>query len=156
MINQLNPKLPTFYDLLKTADSASNPVEVLQRGMQYDSRIQTVLGYAFNPNFKCNLPTGIPPYIPSQYALTLAPVELLHLHNKLYIMYNKETKLYKKEEIFIRWLEDMAPQEAILLIAIKDQLLHEEFKNLTLDVFLAALKWDRAAYDRIKLQNTEA
>ena len=156
MINQLNPKLPTFYDLLKKADESTNPVEVLQQGMQYDSRIQPILGYAFNPNFKCNLPEGIPPYIPSQYVLTLAPIEILHLHSKLYILYNKETKRYKKEEIFIRWLEDMAPEEAKLLIAIKDQRLQEEFTNLTLEVFLAALQWDRAAYDNIKLQSTTA
>lgn len=155
MNKQLNPKLPTFFELLKSANESNNPIEVLQNGMKYDSRVQTILGYALNPNFNCTLPDGIPPYIPSQYVLTLAPVEILHLHNKLYILYNTETRQYKKEEIFIRWLEDMAPQEAELMIHIKDQTLHEQFKNLTLDVFLNALGWDRALYDKLKLQNTK-
>jgi hypothetical protein len=95
------------------------------------------------------LPDGIPPYIPSQHVLGVAPVEILNTHNKLYVMYHKDTRQYRKEEIFVQWLEDMAPEEAILMIHIKDQTLPMAFPKLTLDVYLNALGWTREQYDRI-------
>ena len=149
MQERLNDKSITFYEILKKADQSENPVGVLKDYMTKDSRLNPILGYALNPNFKMPLPDGIPPYIPSQHPIGVAPVEILNTHNKLYIMYNRDTRQYKKEEIFVQWVEEMAPEEAELMIHIKDQTLPEAFPNLTLDVYLTALGWSREQYDSI-------
>lgn len=149
MQERLNDKSITFFEILTKADEAEDPAKVLKQYMTKDSRLATMLGYALNPNFKLPLPDGIPPYIPSQHPIGIAPVEILNTHNKLYIMMNKDTRQYKKEEIFVQWLEDMAPEEAELMIHIKDQTLPVAFKNLSLDVFLTALGWSRQQYDAI-------
>lgn len=149
MHERLNEKHQTFYEILKNASVASDPVAYLKQAITKDSRVPTVLGYALNPNWKMPLPDDIPPYIPSQHPIGIAPLEVLMTHNKLYIMYNKDTKQYKKEEIFIQWLEDMAPEEAELMLRIKDQTLDKAFETLTLDVLIAAVGWSRADYDRI-------
>lgn len=147
---RLNDKSITFYEILKQANDAENPAEILQHYMKKDSRLTPILGYAFNPKFRMPLPAGIPPYIPSQHPLGIAPVEILNTHNKLYIMYNKETRQFKKEEIFVQWLEDMAPEEAELMIRIKDQTLEEAFPKLSIQVFLAALGWSESQYLGLK------
>lgn len=149
MQERLNDKSITFFEILKKANEAENPVQVLKDYMNKDSRVTPILGFAFNPNFKLPLPDGIPPYIPSQHPIGIAPVEILNTHNKLYIMMNKETRQYKKEEIFVQWLEDMSPEEAELMIHVKDQTLQNAYPNLTLDVFLTALGWSRQQYDSI-------
>ena len=149
MQERLNEKSITFIEILKKANESQDPVQTLKEYLQKDSRLSTVLGYALNPNFKMPLPDGIPPYIPSQHPIGVAPVEILNTHNKLYIMYNKDTKQYRKEEIFVQWLEDMAPEEADLMIKIKDQTLPEAFSKLTLDVYLSALGWSRETYDSL-------
>ena len=149
MQERLNDKSITFYEILKKANEAENPVQVLKDYMAKDSRLNPILGFALNPNFKMPLPDGIPPYIPSQHPIGVAPVEILNTHNKLYIMYNRDTRQYKKEEIFVQWVEEMAPEEAELMIHIKDQTLQEAFPNLTLDVYLTALGWSREQYDSI-------
>ena len=149
MQERLNDKSITFFEILKKANEAENPVQVLKDYMNKDSRVTPILGFAFNPNFKLPLPDGIPPYIPSQHPIGVAPVEILNTHNKLYIMMNKDTRQYKKEEIFVQWLEDMAPEEAELMVHIKDQTLQNAYPNLTLDVYLTALGWSRQQFDSI-------
>lgn len=156
MQERLNDKSITFYEILKKANESDNPVDVLKQFMTKDSRLNPILGFALNPNFKMPLPDGIPPYIPSQHPIGVAPVEILNTHNKLYIMYNRDTKQYKKEEIFVQWVEEMAPEEAELMICIKDQTLPEAFPNLTLDVYLTALGWSRQQYDSIVQKKLEA
>lgn len=149
MQERLNAKHQTFYEILKSANESENPVAYLKQAMTKDSRLTPILGYALNPSFRMPLPPGIPPYIPSQHPIGVAPVEILNTHNKLYIMQNKETRQFKKEEIFVQWLEDMAPEEADLMIKIKDQELPGAMPNLTLDVFLNALGWSKDQYQAI-------
>lgn len=149
MQERLNDKSITFFEILNKASESESPTQVLKDYMRKDSRLAAILGYAFNPNFKIPLPDGIPPYIPSQHPIGIAPVEILNTHNKLYIMMNKDTRQYKKEEIFVQWLEDMAPEEAELMIHVKDQTLQSAYPNLTLDVFIDALGWSRQQYDSI-------
>lgn len=149
MQERLNDKSITLFEILKNANDSEDPVSVLKQHMAKDSRIAMILGYALNPNYKMPLPDGIPPYIPSQHPIGIAPVEILNAHNKMYIMYNKETRQYKKEEIFVQWLEEMAPEEAELMIHIKDQTLPEAFPKLYLDVYLSALGWSREQFDAI-------
>lgn len=141
MAAQLNPKTKTLYEILEEAAKSPEPVALIRDAISRDKRVFDVLAYAFNPSFKMNMPESEPPYIPSTFPLGVAPMELLNLSSKLYIVYSKETKQYKKEEIFIRWLEDLAPEEAKLLIAIKDRALPAAYPFLTDDVVCRIMGW---------------
>ncbi len=150
MTDVLNKKNPTFLEILQQADKSDAPVDFLKKCLAEDQRVSAILGYALNPKFKMPLPEGTPPYIPSESPLGLAEIELLHLSNKLYVMFNKETNKARKEQMFIQWVEKMNAQEAELLIAIKDQTLHTLYPNLTEDVFVDALGWDRQLLAQIR------
>ena len=152
MAEVLNKKNLTFLEILQQANTAESPVNFLKKCIAEDQRVSAVLGYALNPKFKMPLPEGIPPYIPSESPLGLAEIELLHLSNKLYVMYSRETNKIQKERMFIQWVEKMNAEEAKIMIAIKDQVLHTLYENLTEDVFIDAMGWDRAQLDTIRKQ----
>lgn len=46
MQERLNDKSITFYEILKKANEAENPVQVLKDYMTKDSRLNPILGYA--------------------------------------------------------------------------------------------------------------
>jgi len=150
MVDQTNRKCITFYELLKIASEKEDKVSWFKENMKYDPRIFTVLGYALNPNFKMPLPDGMPPYIPSNHVLGVSPLEILTTHNKMYIMYNRETKRHQKESIYVQWLEDMAPEEAELMIRIKDQTLPEAFDGkITINDYLQIMGWSKEVYQTL-------
>lgn len=146
----LNEKSLTMYELFSGASKATDPVEFIKTHMKKDGRIMQVLGYAMNPSFKMGMPEGTPPYIPSDVPLGLAEIELLHLAQKLYILYDNKAPKAKREVMLIQWMEKMAHVEAEMLILIKDKILHTMFPEVTEDVLLKAIGWDRAMYDKIK------
>lgn len=150
MNERLNEKHVTFYELLKNASEHKDPVSYIKGQIAKDKRIVDILGYAFNPQFKMPMPEGNPPYIPSQHPIGVAPLEILNIYNKLYVMFNKDAKQFHKEGILVKWMEDMAPEEAELMVHIKDQTLDKAFKQLPLSVFLSILGWDEAKYIAIK------
>jgi hypothetical protein len=149
MAEKLNDKHSTLHEILNAAAKSTDPVATLREYIRKDSRVNTVLGYALNPRFRMPLPDGVPPYIPSQHPIGVAPVEILNTHNKLYVMYSKDTKQFKKEEIFVQWLEDMAPEEAELMLHIKDQTLDKAIPGLTLRTFIDALGWEHEQYQKM-------
>lgn len=91
--------------------------------------IRIVLQYCFHPDAKWALPPGAPPYKPCEYP---------NIDNMLY---SESRKLYlfleggndnltqlKREKMFIDLLESVAPEDAKLLVSIKDKKL--PFKGL--------------------------
>lgn len=150
MAEQLNNKSYTFAEGMAEAAKAEDIVQFLKDWIAKDPRVTAVLGYAMNPNFKMLVPEGVPPYKKSNAPMALAEIELLHLHNKLYIMYSPESPQYKKEEILIGWLERMNPTEAELLVAIKDKRLHKVFKKVSEYKIVEALGWSAEQYKEMK------
>jgi hypothetical protein len=146
----LNKKLPTLLEVIRGANESDDPVGYLKKAISEDSRIVNMLGYATNPTSKFPLPEGIPPYIPTESPIGLAEVELLHLYNKLYVLFNQGTPKAKKEHMFIQWLEKMNPEEAEILIAIKGQDLSLLYPNITEYVLVDTLGWDRKMYESLK------
>lgn len=149
---RLNEKLPTFEELLQMANNDDNPVEVLKLAMGRDKRVTALLGYAFNPNYVFLLPEGTPPYRVGEFPTGLADFDLLQLHETLVALCNPNTSRIKKEELLIRWLEGMTEEEGKILIHIKDKTLHKMYRKLTEDVFIQALGWDVALYQKLKAE----
>lgn len=95
-----------------------------------------VLQYMFHPQVKFLLPEGKPPFKYSQFN----EKNMLHSEaRKLYLFIeggNSDLTPLKRETLFINILEAVDPDDADLLIAMKDK--NSPFKGLTKDVATAA------------------
>ena len=144
---KLNQKLPTFLELCEVAQASDDPVIALKAAIAADKRVATVLGYCANPAAKLPLPEGTPPYQPTTYpASDLAEITILHQHDKFKGLFNPAMKMFKREEMWVNWLERMHDKEAEIMNMIKDQTLHIPFPNLTKLVIAEALGWPIEQY----------
>ena len=86
----------------------------------------------FVDGIQLDLPAGAPPYkkldMPDNWGYNRLPRELKKMHYFIKGSSSKLTKA-KKESMFIEMLESLSPQEAKLLIQIKDKKL--EYKGIT-------------------------
>jgi hypothetical protein len=150
-MTQLNKKAKYLSEMLDEANKSSNPIQSLKDMIVDDPRLNTILGYAINPKWKIStvLPDGVPPYKDSDLPLGMADLDLLKLHNKLYILFNPRLKQYKKEEFFIKWIESMHPTDVSIFVAVKDQNLESLYPNLTRPVVYSALGWTKEQYNSL-------
>ena len=91
--------------------------------------LKSILKYALDPNIKFLLPEGVPPYKPNVYD---EPKALLAEANRIYLFIeggNPNLKPLRREQMFIQMLEYVSPNDAVLLLAMKDKKL--PFKNIT-------------------------
>jgi hypothetical protein len=109
-------------------------VEALRQNCNEPCKI--VLQYMFHPDVKFALPEGKPPFRYSQFD----EHNMLHSEaRKLYLFLegvNPEMKPMKRESLFLQILESVTPDDADLLIAMKDK--KSPYKGLTKDVAVAA------------------
>ena len=105
---------------------ASEIKDIQQRAAwlrQNDSQtLRDILSGAFNPKVKWLLPEGAPPYKPN---------DLVDQHHRLYIesrkLYlfveggNPNLKQLRREALFIELIESLDPEDAKLLLAVKDK-----------------------------------
>ena len=84
--------------------------------------VLAILQLAFDPNIKFNLPEGDPPYKPCQFQDQQAM-----LYNQLRKMYlfigegNPNVTKMKREMLFVNMLESLDPEDAKLILAVKDK-----------------------------------
>jgi len=84
--------------------------------------VQTILRYAYDPKIVWQLPQGAPPYKPN---------DLVDQHHRLYTelrkLYlfieggNPNLKPLRREQLFIELLEVVDPEDAKLLLAVKEK-----------------------------------
>lgn len=108
-------------EILKEVSTAKKEVKVDILRMNDSQPLRSVLVHALDPNIKWMLPEGAPPYTPN---------EALDQHNRLY---QEARKFYifcdpnlnlpkvKREMLFIEFLESIDPDDAKLMIAVKDK-----------------------------------
>ena len=98
--------------------------------------IKIILQYMFHPDVKFLLPEGDPPYKPAE----VFEASLLYKEaRKLYIFIdggNPNVNQIRREAFFLDILQAVTPEDAKLLIAMKDK--KSPYKGLTKDVAFAA------------------
>lgn len=99
--------------------------------------IRIILQYCFHPSAKWALPEGDAPYTPCEYP----NVEnmLYSEAKKLYLFLeggNDDLSQLKRERMFIDLLESIAPNDAELMISVKDKKL--PFEGLTPEIIQKA------------------
>lgn len=96
-----------------------------------DAALRFIFEYAFDEDKKMDLPEGEPPFKPDGAPLGMTPANLRMETKKLYVYTRKDLKPIRKEQLFIGLLEAVHPDEAKLLIAIKDQTLNKLYPKIT-------------------------
>ena len=96
-----------------------------------DVQLTKVFEYAFLKDHKMNLPDGTPPFKPDPCPKNMSPSKLANELRRLYVFQREDISDLRREAIFIGMLESIHPEEAAVLIAIKDQKLHKLYKNIT-------------------------
>lgn len=96
-----------------------------------DFLLKVVFAHAFLPKYKCILPEGEPPYKPAAEPIGMTPTNLFNECKRFYVFTREDLTSIKRESLFISLLEGIHPDEAKVLIAMKDQLLHKMYPKIT-------------------------
>lgn len=95
-----------------------------------NSALLTILKFCYDPNIKWLLPEGEPPYKPCEYPNV--DNMLYSEARRLYLFVeggNPNLKTLKRESMFIDLLQSVTPDDAKLLVSIKDKKLPYEGLN---------------------------
>ncbi len=121
-------------EILKKASEMKNENDRIQWLRNNNSvALESVLRGAFDPKIKWLLPEGAPPYKPND--LVDQQNKLYAEARKLYLFIeggNPDLKQLRRETLFVELLESVDPEDAKLLLAIKDK--HLPYPGVTPDV----------------------
>ena len=100
--------------------------------------MNTLLVYAYHDAYEFELPDGVPPYktvdMPDNWGYNRLPKELRKFK---YFLKGNNLNPIKREKIFIEMLESLSPEEAKLVLMIKDKKL--TYKGYTKKMVVEAL-----------------
>jgi hypothetical protein len=99
--------------------------------------LQTILKYALDPTIVWDLPTGAPPFKPCPYPAQ--EMRLMAETRRLYLFVkggNPNLTKLKRESLYIELLESVHPEDANLLISVKDKKI--PYKGITIKLIKEA------------------
>lgn len=96
-----------------------------------DAAVRIILTHAFVPEKKFILPEGEPPFKPASEPLGMTPTNLFSELRRMYVFCRADLTPFKRESLFISFLEGIHPTEAAMMIAVKDQELHKVYPKIT-------------------------
>ena len=113
---------------------------------EYNSdSLRMVIKASFDPNIKWSLPRGEVPFRPNEAPEGTEHSMLSYEARKLYHYIeggNPTITQNKRETMFVQLLESLHPDEADILVAAKDKVLHQKYKGLSKNVVMEAFDWD--------------
>lgn len=130
-------RLGIFQILEKAAEpkAVADRIAVLRENNS--TALQTILKYAYDPSIVWDLPEGAPPYKPCPY-----PAQEMRLFAEIRRLYlfikggNPNLNKLRRETLFIELLESIHPEDAKILVSIKDKKL--PYKSLNAKVIKEA------------------
>jgi len=124
-----------------------------------DSSLRMVIKSSFDPKIKWALPEGEVPYRKNEAPEGTEHSNLSYEARKLFHYIeggNPKLTQNKRESMFIQLLEALHPDEADILVAAKDKILHRKYKGLSENVVKEAFNWNDSfmvieddAYDQL-------
>lgn len=124
----------TVHEMLKHISElpVKNRVSAVQEISKLKPVLREVLGYTYHKNYKFTLPEGNPPFkkmdVPPNMGLNRLPAELRKFK---YFVNNTDLHVTKRETIFIEMLEALSPEEAELILMMKNKKLTSPYENVT-------------------------
>ena len=124
-----------FNEIMKTA----NDIEVLEDRVRflrsYDSKsLRILIKAGYNSKIQWDLPEGSVPFMAIEGP---ARTNLLKASQDLYVFIKggaDTVPQIRKQSLFIQLLESVSPEEAEILIFMKDKAMEELFPNVTMNV----------------------
>jgi len=107
--------------------------------------LRQVIKSSFDPKIKWSLPYGEVPYVQNEAPEGTEHNVLSYEVRKLYHFIeggNSTISQNKRESMFVQMLEGLHPDEADILVAAKDKILHQKYKGLSVNVVKEAFDWD--------------
>ena len=139
-------RLGIFQILEQTSELKSNEEKINFLRTNGSVALQQIFKYALDPSIVWDLPQGAPPYTPCIYPAQ--EMRLMSEARRLYLFIrggNPNLTKIKREALYIELLESIHPEDAKLLISIKDKkipykgitlkIIKEAFPNLIEDIF---------------------
>lgn len=93
--------------------------------------LRILFHHAFIKEAAFVLPEGDPPYKPDAAPLGMSPANFTQEMRRLYIFCRADLTAPKRETLFIGLLESVHPDEAKILLAVKDQKLNKLYPKIT-------------------------
>lgn len=103
---------------------------------KYMSPIDALLKYAFDKNLKMKLKEGAVLFNPSTEPMGFCPSTLTEEYKRYYVFLNENISEERREILFIQMLEKIHPDEAKVLILVKDQNLEMVYPNITRELLI--------------------
>ena len=137
---------PLFSEILGKVSKLKTKKEKVDHLQKYNTdSLRMIIKASFDPKIKWVLPTGEVPYVPNDAPEGTEHSDLAYEARKLYHYIeggNAGLKQNQRESMFIRLLESLHPDEADIVIAAKDKILHQKYKGLSVNVVKEAFDWN--------------
>ena len=147
---------PLLSEILTKVNNAKVKEEKVKILKQNDSvPLRQILKGAFDPKIEWDLPEGTPPYMANEAPAGTEHTTLLGEARKLWRFVkgaDKDTSKPQRETMFIQMLEGLHQDDAKVLIATKDKVLHRSYKGLSSAVVKEAFGWND---DYIKIESAQ-
>ena len=136
---------PLFSEILSKVSKLKSKKEKVTYLQQYNTdSLRMVIKSSFDPKVKWALPPGEVPFIPNDAPEGTEHNVLSYEARKLYHFIEGGDNLIhqnKRETMFVQMLEGLHPDEADVLVAAKDKILHQKYKGLSANVVREAFNW---------------
>ena len=137
---------PLFSEILtRLGKIKSKKDKVLFLKQHNTDALRHIIKASFDPKIKWALPFGEVPFIPNDAPEGTEHNVLSYEARKLYHYIeggNNQLSQSKREMMFVQLLEGLHPDEAEIIVAAKDKVLHQKYKGLSVNVVKEAFDWD--------------
>ena len=151
---------PLFSEILtRLGKIKSKKDKVLFLKQHNTDALRHIIKASFDPKIKWALPFGEVPFIPNDAPEGTEHNVLSYEARKLYHYIeggNPQLSQNKREMMFVQLLEGLHPDEAEIVVAAKDKVLHQKYKGLSANVVKEAFNWndnymviEDATYDQL-------
>lgn len=96
-----------------------------------NNALKIIFSFSFRPEGKFLLPETDPPFKPDAAPIGMSQTNIMQELRRFYIFCRKDLTAIRREGLFIQLLETTHPDEAKLLLHIKNQTLTDLYKNIT-------------------------
>ena len=136
---------PLFSEILGKVSKLKTKKEKVDHLQKYNTdSLRMVVKSSFDPKVKWALPFGEVPYRTNEAPEGTEHSMLSYEARKLYHFIEGGDNLIsqnKRESMFVQMLEGLHPNEADVIVAAKDKILHQKFKGLSANVVREAFGW---------------
>ena len=151
---------PLFSEILTRLGKIKSKKDKVNFLKQHNTdALRQIIKSSFDPKIKWALPYGDVPFIPNDAPEGTEHNVLSYEARKLYHYIeggNPQLSQNKREMMFVQLLEGLHPDEAEIVVAAKDKVLHQKYKGLSANVVKEAFNWndnymviEDATYDQL-------